>query len=77
LKRVPFRATVAPQDQKWLTANIGQGRRWPTTSALLDDALVFMRELAELEGQLRRDYLRAQAENIRQAHRHAAEAPPE
>lgn len=71
LKRVPFRATVTPQDQKWIDETVGLGRRWPTTSALIEDAFVFMRELASLEAAVRRDYLRQQAEQLRQAQRRA------
>jgi hypothetical protein len=67
LKRSPFRATVSPQDSRWLEAHIGEARRWPSTTALLGDAIVLLRELEAMEGNVRQEFLRKQVEALRLA----------
>ena len=66
LKRSPFRATVSPQDRRWLEAHVGDGLRWPSTTALLGDAIVLLRELEIQEGNVRQELLRRHLQNLRQ-----------
>lgn len=48
---------VSPQDRRWLEAHVGQGLRWPSTTALLADAIVFLRDLEAQEGNVRQEFL--------------------